>query len=51
MTRTKGKLLVLFLQREKTNSTTLNNQSANNYVKGRSRMDDFTNDAKFPHNV
>ena len=51
MTRSKGKLLVLFLQRKNTKSTTPNNRSANNSVKGISHIDEFTNDATFSHNV
>ena len=49
--KSKGKLPVLFLQRAKTKSTTLDNQSTNNSVKGISRMNEFTTDATFPHNV
>ena len=29
----------------------IDNRFANNFVKGRSPMDEFTNDATFPHNV
>ena len=47
----KRKLPVLFLQKARTKSKTPVNQSANNSIKGRSRMDDFTNDAIFPYNV
>ena len=51
MKKSKGKLPVLFLQMAKTKSTTPDNRSTNNSVKGISRMDDFTNDATLPHNV